>query len=103
MKAISKFKGLLHSRAGTPRKETPLSEGGDKTPRPPGGGEKGGHTQGLSGEDKIHAEHAARLIAERMQFLREQSSHGEKGHAHDPTNVEPLYLGIGTGGHDDFS
>jgi len=57
----------------------------------------------LSDEDKKHAEYAAKLVEERMQFLRKHSSHGEKGHAHDPTDVEPLFLGIGMGGRDDFA
>ncbi len=83
MKAISKFKGLIHSRA--------------TTPKPPA------VTRELSAEDRKHAEQATRLVEERIQFLRKHSSHGEKGHAHDPTDAEPLLLGIGLGGRDDFN
>ncbi len=85
MKAISEFKNLIRPRASGP-----------KAAAAPGTGESGK----VSDEDTIHA---ARLVEERMQFRRKQSSHGEKGHAHDPTDVEPLLLGIGLGGRDDFN
>ncbi|KAI1106890.1 Pkinase-domain-containing protein [Jackrogersella minutella] len=62
---------------------------------------------------KSIAEEAAELIKQRRAFLAAQqhaATHppmspgaGEKGHAHDPTDKTPLFLGIGTGGHDDFA
>jgi [calcium/calmodulin-dependent protein kinase] kinase len=57
---------------------------------------------------KTAADHAAHIIKERQRFLRDsstvrQQSVGEKGHAHDPTDVEPPFLGIGTGDHDAFA
>ncbi len=100
MKAISKFKSLIHSRASTPRTQTPRAEDKDRTPRQ---SITSDHIAPISEEDRQHAEHAARLVEERIQFLRKHSSHGEKGHAHDPTDVEPLFLGIGTGGRDNFT
>jgi len=98
MKAISKFKSLISSRASTPLKVGPLvTDDKDVTPR-----QSVAVPEGLSDEDKQHAIDAARLIEERAMFLRKQSSHGEKGHAHDLTDTEPQFLGIGTGGRDDF-
>jgi len=99
MKAISKFKGLVSSRESTPQKgpARPADEESTTLPRSLAAGE------GLElSEDKQHAQDAARLVEERMTFLRKQGSRGEKGHAHDPTDTEPLFLGIGTGGRDDF-
>ncbi|KAI0901938.1 Pkinase-domain-containing protein [Annulohypoxylon nitens] len=61
---------------------------------------------------KSIAEEAAELIKQRRAFLASQKhaathppmplGEGEKGHAQDPTEKTPLFLGIGTGGHDDF-
>lgn len=38
-----------------------------------------------------------------IPIVHRQESGGEKGHAHDPLDEEPLFLGIGTGGLDDSS
>lgn len=38
--------------------------------------------------------------SEELEELRRQDSSGEKGHAHDPLNEAPLFLGIGTGAND---
>ena len=67
---------------------------------------------------KSNAEEAAELVEQRKAFMASISDHpsrlqagstpiadvgGEKGHAQDPTDKPPMVLGIGTGGHDDFS
>ncbi|KAI1144582.1 Pkinase-domain-containing protein [Hypoxylon sp. FL0543] len=61
---------------------------------------------------KSIAEEAAELVRQRRAFVAAQqhaATHpsalpgvGEKGHAHDLTDKPPLFLGIGTGGHDEF-
>jgi len=100
MKAISKFKSLISSRASTPQTGVARAEdkGSSARQQLPAACEE----LELSEEDKQHARDAARLVEERVTFLRKQSSQGEKGHAHDPTDTEPRFLGIGTGGRDDF-
>ncbi|KAI1412912.1 Pkinase-domain-containing protein [Hypoxylon sp. FL1857] len=61
---------------------------------------------------KSIAEEAAELVKQRRAYLAAQqhaathppaSRVGERGHAHDLTDKAPLFLGIGTGGHDDFA
>jgi [calcium/calmodulin-dependent protein kinase] kinase len=52
-----------------------------------------------------HAHHKGHKLSEDElppphAVLRSESS-GEKGHAHDPLDEEPLFLGIGTGGGDE--
>ncbi|KAI0841701.1 Pkinase-domain-containing protein [Hypoxylon sp. FL0890] len=61
---------------------------------------------------KSIAEEAAELVKQRRAYLAAQqhaATHppvspgvGERGHAHDLTDKTPLFLGIGTGGHDEF-
>lgn len=50
------------------------------------------------------ADYATQLLIEREHFKarRGREEAGEKGHAHDPTSSDPLFLGIGTGGQDGF-
>ncbi|KAI0386217.1 Pkinase-domain-containing protein [Hypomontagnella monticulosa] len=123
MTAINKFKGLISkSRVATPEVRTP------RTPHIPDFPEKeaisedtatstsSSTTKTQTSEpptrQKSIAEEAAELIKQRRAFLAAQqhaSTHppaspagGEKGHAHDLTDKPPLFLGIGTGGHDDF-
>lgn len=60
---------------------------------------------------KSVAEEAAELVEARRQSYLANSGHpaqhrhtdGEKGHAHDLTDREPMFLGIGTGGLDEFA
>lgn len=54
---------------------------------------------------RTSAEQAAALVAERTKLLQagRELTDGVKGQAHDPTDTAPLFLGIGTGGRDDFS
>lgn len=55
------------------------------------------------------ADQAAELVKQRRAYLAAQqhaSTHppsSPKGQAHDPTDRAPLFLGIGTGGGDDFA
>jgi [calcium/calmodulin-dependent protein kinase] kinase len=59
---------------------------------------------------KSIAEEAAELVEARKAYLasaekktQSTTSEGEKGHAHDPTDTETRFLGIGMGGRDDFA
>ncbi|KAH9430905.1 hypothetical protein MCOR02_008226 [Pyricularia oryzae] len=56
-------------------------------------------------EASPNLEQAAALVAERHKFFHAGRALAgtAKGQAHDPTDVEPLFLGIGTGGRDDFA
>ncbi len=100
MKAISKFKGLLSKDSAS----TPSDRSREAAPR----------GRSLDTEKKqaerTNREHAAAVLRERERLLETRSKQGswqslpgEKGHAHDPTDVEPLFLGIGTGSMDEFS
>ena len=103
MKAISKFKGLLPTKPSTPTRDldTAPEEDPDKTPR---GSVSMIDTEALSEEDKESAQHAARLIEQRVRFMSSQSDPDhDKGHAHDLSEIETPFLGIGTGGGDDFA
>jgi calcium/calmodulin-dependent protein kinase kinase 2 len=104
MKAISKFKGLVSSRGSTPRRDTPPATStatGSQEVTPRQSTVSSQKQQEISDEDRQHAADAARLVEERKEFLRQQSLRAE-GAAPTPES-EPLILGIGTGGHDDFS
>ncbi|OIW33417.1 Pkinase-domain-containing protein [Coniochaeta ligniaria NRRL 30616] len=86
MKAIHKFKGLLAPKGPVARPHDSISRSKAKTA----------------------ADHAAHIVRERERFLKaspsgRQQSVGEKGHAHDPTDVDPPFLGIGTGEQDAFA
>ncbi|KAI1344128.1 Pkinase-domain-containing protein [Xylariaceae sp. FL0016] len=115
--AIRKFKGLIsRSRVTTPRtpraahlafKEAFLEK--QKTENNP----QLESTLRTRPRHKSIAEEAADILEERKAFLA--SSHhplrktepafssGEKGHTHGPTDRNPLFLGIGTGGQDEFA
>lgn len=111
MKAISRFKSLLSPKDVEARPYDPMarSEGGDETGKQPQS-ESGTATDALDPiqeAEKSAAHYAAHVLKERERFLKARDASvaagGEKGHARDPTDVEPLLLGIGTGGRDDFS
>ncbi|KAI2470604.1 Pkinase-domain-containing protein [Annulohypoxylon bovei var. microspora] len=126
LKAIHRFKGLTsRSRFSTPEIRTP------QTPHPPELTRKEvvpevtetsaistastavSETPPQPTRQKSIAEEAAELVKQRRAFIAAQKhaathppmplGEGEKGHAHDPTEKTPLFLGIGTGGHDDFT
>ncbi|OTB17945.1 hypothetical protein K445DRAFT_329109 [Daldinia sp. EC12] len=90
LKAIRRFKGLI-SKTST----TDTSVATEPT------------------RQKSIAEEAAELVRQRRAFLAAQkhaSTHPaaspgveDKGHAQDVTDRAPLFLGIGTGGHDEFT
>lgn len=61
-------------------------------------------------KETAQAEHIEALIAQRLDMLAqegddndEESSNKNKGHAHDVSDQDTLFLGIGTGARDDFS
>lgn len=127
MKAITKFKSLLTPKGEVAKPYIPKprnavgagkgeeQETGDE--REPAGSRplpsgKEAASGGVTDEDRAKngaAEHAAHIIRERERFLKasstaavktpagRQESLGEKGHAHDVTDVEAPFLGIGTG------
>ncbi|KAI6373274.1 hypothetical protein MCOR25_003480 [Pyricularia grisea] len=110
MKAISRFKSLLYSRSmpGTPQRpvetrakeaENPAEEK-PKLSLLPSVNDVSSRT-----EASPNLEQAAALVAERHKFFDAGRALAgtSKGQAHDPTDVEPLFLGIGTGGRDDFA
>lgn len=112
MKAIAKFKSLLPPKGSPERlRLNPNAIDDDATPRPPSVSDaqrprRSSRTDYLpprqpTDPEKSTAEHAAAVLRERERFFSGDPSH-ERGHAHDPTDVEPLFLGIGAGGHDDF-
>ncbi|KAI1075422.1 kinase-like domain-containing protein [Whalleya microplaca] len=120
MKAIQRFKGLIStSRVATPEVRTP------ETPQAPELAEKEVIPENSEintapitepqtpprPRHKTIAEEAAELVKQRKAYLSSQNhplrhSHpspaGDRGHAHDPTDKPALFLGIGTGGRDDF-
>ncbi|KAJ9152011.1 CAMKK/META protein kinase [Pleurostoma richardsiae] len=109
MKAISKFKGLLAPKTAKQGGPAPAREGGESPAKPSAKENVDEETS------KSNAEQAQRLLEQRRRLLHHTSTStstssrassrgsGERGHAHDLTDLEPLYLGIGTGGGDDFA
>jgi calcium/calmodulin-dependent protein kinase kinase 2 len=96
MKAIQKFKAVLARKAlerGEARgSETSLGSDSSQKPFNPA-------------EEKAKAEEIEALVEQRRIFINQRGSttgSGDKGHAHDLTDHEPLFLGIGTGARDDF-
>lgn len=115
MKAISKFKSLLTPKGAVSKPIEPISEGIDGAEREGKSTDSrsqdtGGPSSAVSNDEeaKMAADHVARIIKERERFLKGSPSGlqklvGEKGHAHDPTDEEPPFLGIGTGEQDAFA
>ncbi|KAI1469569.1 Pkinase-domain-containing protein [Daldinia caldariorum] len=117
LKAIRRFKGLISkSRVATPEHKTlqvpHAPEPVEKEPIPENTDTSAALTAQPTRQKSI-AEEAAELVRQRRAFLAAQShasthplaSSGVegKGHAHDLTDRAPLFLGIGTGGHDEFT
>lgn len=126
MKAITKFKSLVGQRREIPKPKTPTPknlgaqgevEGEERKPTDSRALSSKEAPEVVNDEDKAKkaaAEHAAHIIRERERFLKtsstaasgppsRQPSPGEKGHAHDVTDVEAPFLGIGTGDQDAFA
>ncbi|KAI2782930.1 Pkinase-domain-containing protein [Daldinia loculata] len=122
LKAIRLFKGLVSkSRVTTPEIKVPQISHApepvqeaipqDRETTTPSIAETS--TIAQSTRQRSIAEEAAELVKQRRAFLAAQkhalthplASPGaeEKGHAHDITDRAPLFLGIGTGGHDGFT
>jgi [calcium/calmodulin-dependent protein kinase] kinase len=112
MKAITKFKTLLAPKGVVAKPHEPIprridaTQGGDKATESQSSEATGEATPEQKSNEA--ADHAAHIIKERERFLRDSAtvgptSRGEKGHAHDPTEFEAPFLGIGTGSRDDFA
>ncbi|KAI8966216.1 Pkinase-domain-containing protein [Daldinia sp. FL1419] len=118
LKAIRRFKGLISkSKLATPlipQEPKPV----EKEPIPknmeaPASSTADTPADGQPARQRSIAEEAAELVRQRRAFLAAQkhaSTHPraspgveDKGHAHDLTDRAPLILGIGTGGHDEFT
>lgn len=126
MKAIAKFKSLLTPKGVVAKPYEPIPRSVDGI----GEGDEAKHIDssvlrsgegapgGVTDEEKTKkaaAEHAAHIISERERFLKasstaaatathsRQQSLGEKGHAHDVTDIEAPFLGIGNGDQDEFA
>ncbi|KND94903.1 Calcium/calmodulin-dependent protein kinase kinase 1 [Tolypocladium ophioglossoides CBS 100239] len=54
-------------------------------------------------EEKARTEVIEALISRRRSLLSQEGDDADKGHAHDVSDQEPLFLGIGTGARDDFA
>jgi [calcium/calmodulin-dependent protein kinase] kinase len=103
MKAISKFKGLLPPKDSRSQMSLTPTADGASTPRGP----SGPSIRDLQGQyrltnTKSTDEHVEEVLRQRQQFRSSTEPPHTRGHAHDPTDTEPLLLGIGAGGHDDF-
>ncbi|KAI0128802.1 CAMKK/META protein kinase [Xylariales sp. AK1849] len=118
MMAIHKFKSLINkSRVGTPDLKSPRTpktlaipdgvlEGSEEdTPTPT---QEAPQPQSRP-RHKSNAEEAAELVDARKAYRGSTDDTadrgplpGEKGHAHDVKESEPRFLGIGTGGRDEF-
>ncbi|KAI1374697.1 Pkinase-domain-containing protein [Hypoxylon crocopeplum] len=123
MRAINRFKSLISkSRVTTPEVRTPRTslapEIAEKEVIPEDSELDTTSTTETQAPvpPKRHmsiAEEAAALVNQRRAYLAAQqhaSTHppaspgeGDRGHAHDMTDRAPLFLGIGTGGRDDFT
>jgi calcium/calmodulin-dependent protein kinase kinase 2 len=100
MKAISKFKGLLAPKDNhQSRTGAGPADSGPVTPR--GASIKDLQHQRSHSTQRSTDQHVEELLRQRQQ-VRGATSSGDKGHAHDLTETEPMFLGIGAGGHDDF-
>lgn len=111
MKVLHRFKALRAKRR--------LAQGlsvGESHESQPGSDSNTEKTDDFNpAEEKAKAEEIEALLAQRRRFLsRDRDSSGgsgsgggvntpERGRAHDASDQEPLFLGIGTGARDDFA
>lgn len=123
MMAIRQFKRLItKSRSSTPELRTPrtaktleipgvpevLREPEPKEPWPPKPRSPEEQTEGRWPHKSI-AKEAEEIVAARKAYLEytdhltQHTPESGKGQAHDPTDVNLPFLGIGTGGQDEFS
>ena len=87
MKAISRFKALVRRKREEAGVATPTQQGPYNF-----------------NQEKAKAEVIEALISQRRKVLSQDSKgSGEKQHAQDVSDQEPLFLGIGTGARDDFA
>lgn len=113
MKAISKFKSLLTPKGVVekPYQPTPITKNHqqESQDQPPPQQD----TTTTSQKAQATADHATKIISDRERFFSEtraarntatgtSTSSGEKGHAHTLSSADVPFLGIGTGGKDDF-
>ncbi|KAI1772517.1 Pkinase-domain-containing protein [Hypoxylon cercidicola] len=121
MRAINRFKGLISkSRVATPEGTTPrtsfapeLAEKEVIPEHPAASTTSTADSQAPTTHSATRhmsvAEEAAELVNKRRAYLAAQehaSTHpaaSPRGQAHDLTDRSPLFLGIGTGGRDDFA
>lgn len=114
MKAISKFKSLLTPRnAGVkPDEPVPINKLQISSPKDDISPYQT-DSASASEEAQATAEHASQILSERERFFQEalkarrtvtgnSTSGHEKGHAHSLSSADVPFLGIGTGGKDDF-
>ncbi|CAM1505567.1 Fc.00g112040.m01.CDS01 [Cosmosporella sp. VM-42] len=87
MKAIGRFKALVRRKRAEAGAATPTQQGPYNF-----------------NQEKAKAEVIEALISQRRKVLTlDSKDSGEKGHAQDISDQEPLFLGIGTGARDDFA
>lgn len=98
MKAIHRFKTILAAR----RRRLGL-EGGGSADNPPGITDD--NFDPARAKAKAAEIEAVALISRRRKLMTmdDEAEAGDKGHAHDVLDTEPLFLGIGTGSRDDFA
>lgn len=100
MKAIHRFKALLAAR-----RRRLGQEGTGSASNPPGISDENfdpARAKAKAAEIEVVAEISRRRKLVQIE-QKEAENGGSKGHAHDVSDVEPLFLGIGTGSRDDFA
>jgi [calcium/calmodulin-dependent protein kinase] kinase len=114
MKAIHKFKSLLAPKGVVVKSHEPIAISklhidSPKDDEPP----LQTDTTATPERAQATAEHASQILSERERFFQEalktrrtvtgnSTSGHEKGHAHPLSSADVPFLGIGTGGKDDF-
>lgn len=96
MKVIHRFKAILARK-----RAAAVSSSGSSLSSTPKHSQQPLDAAGEGSRDEIEA-----LMSRRRNFLGRNSNSGgsgDKGHAHDVSDQEPLFLGIGTGARDDFA
>jgi [calcium/calmodulin-dependent protein kinase] kinase len=102
IKAIHRFKALLAAR-----RRRLGQDGAGSASNPPGISDDNfdpARAKAKAAEIEVVAEISRRRKLVKMEEKdNENENGGSKGHAHDVSDVEPLFLGIGTGSRDDFA